>query len=106
MTSYASAAIILCRKRIFTFLWGGEGGGDGSVCLIYNFLGFPMLKIGCWAGKSFIWIYSCVNIRLKMFAFLLSKSEVCLKNMVGAGKCLEVGNRRVLQKNIHHKVII
>lgn len=40
-----------------------------------------------------------------MFAFLLSKSEVCLKNM-GAGKCLEVGNRRVLQKNIHHKVII
>ncbi len=103
MTSYASAAIILCRKRIFTFLFGG--GGDGSVCLIYNFLGFPMLKIGCWAGKSFIRIYSCVNIRLQMFAFLLSKSEVCLKNM-GAGKCLEVGNRRVLQKNIHHKVII
>ncbi len=67
------------------------------MCLIYNFLGFPMLKIGCWAGKSFIQIYSCVNIRLEMFTFSLSKSEVCLNNM-GSGKCLEVGNRRVLPK--------
>lgn len=69
------------------------------MCEIYNFLGFPMLKIACWAGKSFIRIYSCVNIRLKMFTFSLSKSKVCLNNM-GAGKCLEVGNRRVLQKEI------
>jgi hypothetical protein len=75
------------------------------VCVIYNFLGFPILKIGCWAGQSFIGIYLRVNIRLKMFTFSLSKSEVCINNM-GAGKCLEVGNRRVLPKKIHHKVII